>query len=174
MRQVIQLRPIDSDIVKFKVVVIDVDQFPVANTNRVILSVERKINRFMWLASFAVKNWFQTQPAWRCDLFTFHLGWVTRLSQVQTSRHDVDQVPGLRRDGSFVFDSVGPIDDHWRSDTAFVLVLLVLAERRVAGVSPAMVVAPIGFGIPRHQVFFDRLFRATLKWAGTIVVQKHD
>jgi hypothetical protein len=62
-------------------------------------------------------------------------------------------VSGLIGDGPALgLESLGPVDDQGRRNTALMLVLFVQAEGRVTGMGPACVVGPVGLRIPGFEI----------------------
>ena len=80
---------------------------------------------------------------------------INTTAEIDTGRHDVDQMRGLRFELTVTAlgDALRPMSDERRADATFMLPVLVLAKGRVAHVRPGLAVANVGVGTAGHDAF---------------------
>ncbi len=98
----------------------------------------------------------------RVNLAIADLFGVFRTGHIDERAHEIYEMPWLPRDtAGFGLQSLRPMHNEWRTNTAFVLVLFVEPKRRVARVRPTGIISPVRLGIPRLKVATARALKGT-------------
>ncbi len=79
------------------------------------------------------------------------LGRISRAAKFGHGGHEIDDVANLIAQRTRVLDPVRPVGDERRGDAALVIVMLVHAERCVAGVGPAAAITDAGSAALPHR-----------------------
>mgnify|MGYP000082429128 CR=1 FL=1 len=151
--EIVQFRAVGFDVVQFpRAGCAFGDEFPFAVAHGAVAFV-LPVDWFFAPDLFAVERRGERGALHRDDCRVADFFRVGRLAKVNAGGHEVDEVAGLAFEFAVPLfaDAAWPMSDERRADAAFVHPMLVLAERRVAGVGPGEAVAVVGVRAAGHH-----------------------